>query len=83
MYVCDAQPCLTLRNPMDYSLPDSSVHGISQARILECPSPEDLADQEIKPTSPALADGLLTTAPAGKPTASMVKVQCQVLISQQ
>ena len=30
-----AQLCLTLCNPMDYSLPDSSVHGIFQARILE------------------------------------------------
>ena len=27
--------CLTLCNPMDCSLPDSSVHGILQARILE------------------------------------------------
>ena len=27
--------CPTLCNPMDCSLPDSSVHGISQARILE------------------------------------------------
>ena len=27
--------CLTLRNPMDYSPPVSSVHEISQARILE------------------------------------------------
>ena len=27
--------CLTLFDPMDYSLPDSSVHGILQARILE------------------------------------------------
>ena len=27
--------CMTLCDPMDYSLPDSSVHGISQARILE------------------------------------------------
>ena len=27
--------CLTLCNPMNYSLPGSSVHGISQARILE------------------------------------------------
>ena len=27
---------LTLRNPMDYSPPYSSVHGILQARILEC-----------------------------------------------
>ena len=29
------QSCLTLCNPMDYSLPGSSVHGVSQARILE------------------------------------------------
>ena len=28
------QSCLTLCNPMDCSLPDSSVHGIFQARIL-------------------------------------------------
>ena len=27
--------CLTLCNPMDYSPPGSSVHGILQARILE------------------------------------------------
>ena len=30
-----AQSCLTLCDPMDYSLPSSSVHGILQARILE------------------------------------------------
>ena len=30
-----AQSCLTLCNPVDCSLPGSSVHGISQARILE------------------------------------------------
>ena len=30
-----AQSCLTLRNPMDCSLPGSSVHGIYQARVLE------------------------------------------------
>ena len=29
------QLCLTLCDPMDYSLPESSVLGISQARILE------------------------------------------------
>ena len=29
-------PCLTPGEPMYYSLPDSSVHGIFQARILEC-----------------------------------------------
>ena len=30
-----AQSCLTLHNPMDYSPPGSSVHGIFQARVLE------------------------------------------------
>ena len=29
------QLCLTVCNPMEYSLPGSSVHGIFQARILE------------------------------------------------
>ena len=29
------QSCPTLRDPMDCSLPDSSAHGISQARVLE------------------------------------------------
>ena len=32
---CALQSCLTLCNPMDYSPPGSSVHGILQARILE------------------------------------------------
>ena len=31
-----AQLCLTLCDPMDCSLPGSSVHGILQAKILEC-----------------------------------------------
>ena len=37
MYVCclAAKPCPTLCEPKDCSLPGSSVHGISQARILE------------------------------------------------
>ena len=30
-----AQSCLTLCNPMDYSLLGSSIHGIFQARVLE------------------------------------------------
>ena len=33
-HVC-GQPCLTLYDPMDCSLPGSSVHEISEARILE------------------------------------------------
>ena len=31
-----AQSCPTLSNPMDCSPPGSSVHGIFQARVLEC-----------------------------------------------
>ena len=34
-YVLVFQSCLTLCDPVDYSLPGSSVHGILQARILE------------------------------------------------
>ena len=30
-----AQSCLTLSDPMNFSLPGSSVHGIFQARVLE------------------------------------------------
>ena len=35
MKVLTAQLCLTLCNPLDYSPPGSSVHGIFQARVLE------------------------------------------------
>ena len=51
---------------MDYSPPDSSVHGIVQARILKpFPSPGDLPDPGIEPVflaSPALAGGFFTTS---------------------
>ena len=30
-----AQSCLTLSDPMDFSLPGSSIHGIFQATVLE------------------------------------------------
>ena len=36
MCVKSLQLCPTLCHPMDCSPPDSSVHGILQARILEC-----------------------------------------------
>ena len=35
MYAKSLQSCLILCNPMDYSPPGSSVHGIVQASILE------------------------------------------------
>ena len=53
---------------MDYSLPDSSVHGILQAGILEWlpfPTPGDLPNPGIEPTSllsPALAGVFFTTS---------------------
>ena len=46
---------------MDCSPPGSSVHGILQTRIPEwtaSPSPGDLPDPGIKPSSPALQDSL-------------------------
>ena len=52
-----AQSSPTLCNPMDCSLPGSSVHGILQARVLEgvaMPSSKGFLDPGIKPASPAL-----------------------------
>ena len=52
---------------MDCILPGSSVHGISQARVLEWVafSPQvDLPDPGVEPMSPALAGGFFTTAPS-------------------
>ena len=51
------QSCLTLCNPVYYSPPGSSVHGILQARILEwvaCPPLGVLPHPEIETASPAL-----------------------------
>ena len=74
LYYCVlvTESCLTLCDPMDCSLPGSSVRGISQARILEwvaMPFPWDLPHSGIEPISPALADGFFTTEPLGNPVA--------------
>ena len=58
------QSCLTLCNLVDCSPPGSSVHGISQARILEwlpSPSPGDLPNAGLKPVSPASAGVFFAT----------------------
>ena len=58
---------------MDSNPPGSSVHGISQARVLEWVAlsvPGDLPDPGIElmsPASPAMAGRFFTTAPPGKP----------------
>ena len=61
------QSCLTLCDPMDCSLPGSSVHRILQARILEwipCFPPGGFPNPGIELMSlksPALAGGFFTT----------------------
>ena len=66
-----AQLYQTLCDPMDYSLTGSSIHGISQAGILEWVDllPGDLPGPEIQPVSPALVGRFFTTEPTGKPKA--------------
>ena len=64
-----AQLCPTLCNLMDCSPPDSSVHRISQARILELvaiPFSRGTCQSRIKAGSPALQDSL-PSEPPGKP----------------
>ena len=63
---------------MDYSPPGSAVRGIFQATILEWAAisfSRDLADTGIKPTSPVLAGGLLTTEPPGQPAPAAWQVE--------
>ena len=64
-----AQLCLTLSDPMDCSLPGSSVHRILQARIVEwvaIPFSRDLLNPGIEPRSPALQADSLLSEPPGK-----------------
>ena len=52
-----AKSCLILVTPMDFSLPDFSIHGILQTRILEWIAisfSKDLPHPGIEPRSPAL-----------------------------
>ena len=62
------QWCPTLCDPMDCSLPGSSVRGTLQARVLEwvAVSPGDLPNPGIEPGSPALQADALPSEPPGK-----------------
>ena len=64
MNVLVTQLCVALYDPVDCSLPGSSVHGISQARILEFAG--DPSDLGIEPGSPALQADSLLSEPPGK-----------------
>ena len=56
-----AQSCLTLRDPMDCSLPGSPAHGIFQARVLEWGAIDNTAATakllQLRPTLCDLIDG--------------------------
>jgi len=58
-----------MSSPMDCSLPGFSVHGVSQARILEWVAisfSRRSSDPGIKPAYPALQADSLPTEPQGK-----------------
>ena len=60
----------TLLQPTDCNLAGSSVHGISQARILECVAifySRGSSNTGIEHMSLSLSDGFSTTEPPGKP----------------
>ena len=72
--VLASQSCLTLCDPVNYSLPGPSVHGILQAMEFSrhgvgCHSLlwGDLPDPGIEPESPALQADSLPSEPPGKP----------------
>ena len=71
-FVPSAQSCSTVHDPMDCRVPGSSVHGISQARIVDWlpfPLPVDLPDRgiELSPlVSSTLAGRFFTTVPPRK-----------------
>ena len=65
-----AQLLPTLFDPMGCGPADSSVHGISQARIVEWvafPPPGNLPDPGIEPTSPVLQVDSLPLSHWGRP----------------
>ena len=65
-----SQLCLTLHDPMDCSLPGSSVHGILQDRILEwvaTPFSRESSQSRIEPRSLTLQMDSLLFEPPGKP----------------
>ena len=74
------QSHLTLCHPMDCSPPGSSVHGISQSRILEWVAISfsrfpDPGIEPMSPASPALSGRFFTTEPPGKPQISHKHLQ--------
>ena len=70
-----AQSCLTLRYPMDCSLPGSSIHGIFQARVLEWVAisfSRGFSHPAIEPRSPELQPDTLLSELPGKPLDGLI-----------
>ena len=70
-----AQSCLTLCNPVDCSLPGSSIHGILQARILEWVAisfSRGSSQPRDRTLSPALEADALTSEAPEKPDISFL-----------
>ena len=71
------QLCLTLRKPMDCSLPGSYVHGFSRQEYWSgwpFPSPGNLPNPGIEPGSPTLqADSSLSEPPGNPPVWQVLK----------
>ena len=65
-WLCD-QPLILVQGPTDYSPPGSSVHGITQARIVDFRRSSRPTYGICSPASPALSGRFFTTESAGKP----------------
>ena len=63
-----AQSCPTLSDPIDYSLPDSSIHGISLARVLAAVAAKSL---QLYPTLCDPIDG----SPPGSPIPGILQAR--------
>ena len=83
MCVLIAQSCPTLCDPMNCSLPGSSVYGILQARIVEwkaIPFCRDFPDPGMEPESPALQADSLLSEPPGKPIYIYIYIYIYILV---
>ena len=77
-----AQSCPTFCDPMDCSLPGSSLHGILQARVLEWVAISISRGSSwpgVKPRSPTFQADALTSEPPGKlSTEELMLLNCGV-----
>ena len=72
--------CLTLCYPVDCSPPGSSVHGISQARVLEwvaIPFSKGSFQPRDQTLISCLVGRFFTTESPGKPITSLIRVKCK------